>query len=72
MHEEETVCHFTAVCPILSEFRNAHFGQARLTLEEFINLLNGKISWSKLAAFCKVAYKYRYFLFMNIINNVYK
>jgi hypothetical protein len=50
-----------SVCPILSEFRNPHFGQARLTLKDYINLLNLKISWSKLAAFCKVAYKYIYF-----------
>jgi hypothetical protein len=42
MHKEENVYHFTAVSPILSEFRKAHFGQARLTLEDFINLLNGK------------------------------
>jgi hypothetical protein len=39
VHEEETVYHFTAVCPILSEFCKAHFGQARL--KDYINLLNG-------------------------------
>jgi hypothetical protein len=62
MHEEKTVYHFMAVCPILSEFRKAHFGHAGLTLEDYMNLFNGKISWSNSAAFCGMAYKYRYFL----------
>jgi hypothetical protein len=54
MHEEETVNHLTAV-----EIRKEHFGKERLTLEDYINLLNGKISWSKHAEFCKVTYKYK-------------
>ena len=29
MHQEEIVYNFSAFCPILAEYREAHFGQAR-------------------------------------------
>jgi hypothetical protein len=59
--EEEDVCHFVAVCPVLTEVRIRYFGRRTLEPEQLKRLLNGE-RWMDLSLYCRAAWEYRYAL----------
>lgn len=58
MHESENTFHFIGICPVYTEFRYIYFGQASLSFNEVLNILNGT-NFNSLYKYLETCIKYR-------------
>lgn len=61
LREEENIAHFMGRCPCLKEFRIMFFGEAYITEDRVVEILNGDVAvgWNKLFGYLMKAWYYR-------------
>lgn len=55
LHENETVFHFVARCPVFKDLRKCHLQKLSIDYHEFLSYLNGR-DWRGLGNFIKLAW----------------